>query len=657
MPAERASTFYPHLSKPLQVRGLALRNRVVMGPHQAKLVDSQGLPNQQLHQYLVARAAGGAGLLIVEGGSIMPNSMHVKCIAAFEPAVVERWAPIVAAVKAQGARIVAQLVHTGRQASNYTFPDHPLWAPSAIPCPWFRDVPKQMEQADIDAYLAAHVTCARHMRQAGFDGVEIHACHGYLINEFLSPYTNKRTDQYGGPLENRMRLLLQVVERMREAVGHELVVGVRLESREMIEGGLDLDETVPIAQTLERTGKIDYLSVSQGVRESFEFIRAPMFMPEAYAVDFTSAIKRAVTLPVFTVGRMTHPDLAEKAIAEGKADAVVMARELIADPEYPRKAFEGRVDEIRRCIGCGECIHAVLNGLPIVCIYNPEIGREGLGRLQQAKQPRRVAIVGAGPAGLEAARVAATRGHTVVVFEKANEIGGALRLAVATPGRAEIGNLVEYYRVQLRRLNVELRLGAEATCEQIQAEKPDVVLVATGARPLMPPSSFLPKVEVAPGSRILSYEEAYSTQWRGTEHVLLVDNEYHAIGMSVADHLVEQKVSVAYLTKAEKPGLRLDGATQKMWFRRICTRGVSLHPFRSLLRVAPGVAEVRFDFSGSIEQLPCDAVVYAYTRRADDDLYHALKRTDLDVRRIGDCLAPRAATFAVRDGFEAAAAL
>ena len=649
---------YPHLSKPLQLRNVTLRNRIFMGPHQSQLGFSDGLPQQNLADYLVARAAGGAAMLIVEAGVTRANSLRERTVLrAYVPEASERWKPIVAAVHAQGARIVGQFIHSGRQASGYSNPDEPLWAPSPIACPVFREFPKEMELEDIEACLDSYVVCTRNMRLGELDGVEVQCCHGYLLNEFLSPYTNKRTDEYGGSLENRMRLLMQTLERCRSELGADRILGVRLESTELVPGGLDLDETSIVAKAIEKTGWVDYLSISQGVRESVEMIRAPMFVPAGYAADWTAVIKRAVSLPVFATARMPHPDVAEGVLALGKADGVVLARELIADPEYPNKALEGRAEEIRRCVAALDCVFNVGSARPLKCIYNAEIGKEGEKRLTASPKRRKVVVVGGGPAGLETARVASARGHQVVLFEAGDAIGGELRWAAQAPGRGELGNMLQYYEVQLKKLKVDVRLNARASLQSVLAEKADAVVIATGAIPLLPPSPLLPALKLEPGATIISYLEALERPWREGEHVVLFDGEFHGLAMSVAEVLAGKNVKVSFLTEIEKPGIRLDAATQKMWFRRLGKLGVTLAPFRRLIGASAEGAQIKHLHSDAVEWLKCDAIVYAYARRANDSLYKELKQAKVNVRAAGDCLAPRSAMFAVNDGFEAASAI
>lgn len=649
---------YPHLATSLSIRGHNLKNRLIMGPHQAQLGFSDGLPEQRLHDYLLARARGGAGMLIVEGGAILPNSLRSPtALQTYAPGFAARWARIVASVQAEGVPIVAQMFHSGRQGTNYTDLGGSLWAPSPIPCPHVKQIPKEMELQDIDGLVEAYRECAGVLREAGFDGVEVQACHGYILNEFLSPYTNKRTDEYGGSRENRWRLLLRVLETVRKVVGDDLIVGVRLASQEHVPGGVDLDESIPLAKELERTGHADYLSVSQGVRQSAEYIRAPMFMTPAYACDTTAQVKQAVGLPVFTVGRMTHPDLAETALKDGKADAVVFTREFIADADFGNKTLAGRPEDIRRCVGSLDCVYSVGAGRPLTCLYNPEIGREGLQLVRPARSPKKVLVVGAGPAGLEAARVASLRGHEVTVVERGSALGGALRLAAETEGRAEFMHVIDYYRTQLERLGVSVSLNHEASVESITAKAADVVIVATGASPLMPPSPCLPELVLEEGAELLSYLDALSREWRNGEHAVLVDGEYNAIAMTVADHLTQKGVRVSIVTQTEKPALLLDGTTQKVWFQRVLSRGGELLPFRSLTSVTSEGAHLECTFSGKQEIVACDAVIYAQRRKANDGLYRKLEAAGCEVMRVGDCVAPRSVIFAVHSAFEVATKL
>jgi 2,4-dienoyl-CoA reductase-like NADH-dependent reductase (Old Yellow Enzyme family)/thioredoxin reductase len=657
---ERAGRHYPHLAAPLRVGSLTLKNRIAFGPHQSQFGESDGLPPDRLRPYLVARARGGPGLMIVEGGVVMANSLRQPTVLRAYPAeVVDRWRPIVREMHAEGVAVVAQLLHSGRQANTLANLDAPIWAPSPIRC--FHETPKEMEQEDIEQVIEAFERCARSMGEAGFDGVELSAVHGYLINSFLSPHTNKRQDAYGGSLENRARLLYEIVARVRAALGVGRVLGVRLESRELVPGGFDLEESTEIARGLERSGAVDYISVSQGVWESAEYIRAPMFMPPAYAADWTAAIKRAVRLPVLVVGRMPHPSIPEEILAAGKADAVVVTRELIADPDYPRKALEGREDEIRRCVACNECTYHVSMGHALACIYNPEIGREGTP-LVRAEQPHRVVVVGGGPAGLEAARVAALRGHQVTVFERDAELGGALRAAASVSARAELGHVISFYERVLPRLGVEVRRSTPATRETVEAA--EIIVIATGASPVLPPSPLLPPVRLEPGAEMLTYLDAFARRWMEGEHALVVDGDHHALGLTVAESLVEKGVRVSYTTARENAAGFLDTPTRKIWLHKLCARGMELHTSTIVIRIGPKSAHVRRLYSGREETLPFDHIVYCVTRRAEAQLYFEFKETCRQdtgrVRRlfrVGDCVAPRTALFAVREAFNVAASL
>lgn len=644
-----------HLKKPFRIRNIELKNRFVLGPHQGQFGFSDGLPPEKLRDYLVARAKGGVGLIIVEGGIIMPNSLREPTVLrAYIPEMVPAWTQIVRDLHQHGVKVFSQILHSGRQASSFSNPDMPLWAPSPLPCPLFREIPKEMEIEDIKTLINAYRDCAKNVLACGFDGVEIHACHGYLVHEFLSPDTNRRMDQYGGTLENRMRLLLEIVNSVHAEVGGKIAIGVRLSSQDMVPGGLSLDESPLIAKALEGTGKIDYISVSQGVAQTNEFVRAPMFIPEGYAIEGTSQIKSAVSLPVLAVGRMPNPDTAEKCVRENKADAVVLVRELIADPEYPAKAMAGLEAEIRRCVATLDCVQSVGAGKPVSCLYNAELGREGQNRLKRVEKEKRVLIIGAGPAGLEVARVSALKGHQVTVIERGSEIGGMLHLAAQVESRKELQNVMSFYESQISKLGIQLKLNTFATAENVIKENADVVIVATGAMPLMPPSPLLSKFDIEVGAKMYSYLDVFKMKWSANQKVVLYDGEFDALAMGTADRLVEAGVKVVLVTPSEKPAQKLSSSVQRMWLRSLCSKGMDLVAFRSFIGANAKEAIFKNVHSGQIERIPCEAIVFAQLRKANNDLYLELKERGLNVKAAGDCVAPRSARFAVHDGFEVA---
>ena len=659
---------FPRLFSPLSIGNLTLRNRIIFGPHQTRFsAYADAFPPPELADYLAARARGGVGMVITGASMIAPNSLRLPIlwVPMYREEAPVRWRPIVDAVHAEGVPIICQLMHLGRQGSPFSNRDEPTWAPSPLPCPIGRDTPKAMEAPDFEEVVAGFVNCAAAARAAGFDGVELHSAHGYLLSSFLSPNTNLRDDEYGGSIDNRMRLLLRIVAGVRAEIGDDAVLGVRMVSSDRLPGGLEIPESIQVAQALEATGKIDYLNVSQGVRGSQEFIRAPMFIPPAYALNDTAHLTRAVELPVFGVGRIVHPDYAEEAISENKVNAVILVRPLIADPDWANKARDGQAAEIRRCIGAGDCVSTIQQGVVSGCIYNGQMGREGSRPIKPAAAKRRVLVIGAGPAGMEAARVASLRGHEVALLDANDEVGGLLRMPANTQGRREIREILDYYARQLPKVGVRLQLDTRADVATVLAEQPDDIVLATGSLPRMPPDPSLPALDAGPNAPLRSVTEAFHVRWLRGQRVIVCDEDPIPAGLTVADHLATLGVEVTYLSN-DAPGTKLDIPTRRVWLKRLGGMGVRFLPMHRVSAIDDGagprtvVATVVPLFGGEPIHMACEGIIYCIGRRSETLLYDDLTTHFASsapgeprprIHRIGDCLAPRSSMFAVHDGY------
>ena len=438
---------YKYLWTPLQLGPVTTRNRIVFSAHLTNYARN-GKPTEQHSAYYAARAAGGAGLIITEEHSTHPTDWpYEKLIHGFHRDVIPGYRNITSAVHQHRTPIFAQINHNGGQASSM-YSRLPVWAPSAVADPLFREVPKAVTQSDIDDIIAGYVTVAENCAEGGFDGIELQCSHSSIVRGFLSPATNKRTDQYGGTLSNRARLLLDISSAVRKAIGNDLALGVRLCGDEFIEGGTTIDEAVEIAKLVEASGNVDYINTSIGVATASLFmIEASMHIPPGYATFIPSAIRKAVDLPVVGVGRFKDPLQAERALADGHCDLVGVVRGQIADPDFAAKARAGATDDIRLCLSCNqECVGRMGLNRWLGCIENPQTGREAEWKATQhvklSPTPTHVLVVGAGPAGLQAAIAAARNGHRVTVLEKEELAGGQVRLAACVPNRAVFGDLI-----------------------------------------------------------------------------------------------------------------------------------------------------------------------------------------------------------------------
>ncbi|MGH7787456.1 MAG: NAD(P)-binding protein, partial [Candidatus Binatia bacterium] len=458
---------YEHLFRPLRIGPVTARNRIVFGAHftmfsePAAVYGEPGFYGARLGRYLADRARGGAGLIIAGQAQVHPTTAYQmpNNAAAWLPEAVPHFRALTDAVHAHGVPVFLQLAHNGG-VNMGPWSKLPAWSASEVANSL--EPPKPLEAAEIAEVIAAFAGSAAHAAAGGFDGIELHAAHGYLLHEFLSPRSNRRGDAYGGSLENRMRLTVEVLEAVRAAVGPARAVGVRLVGDEELgDGGLGPADAAAIAARLEARGLVDFLDVSVGV-SGLGMVR-PLYVPHAFATYAARAVKAAVAhTPVFTVHRIVAPDEAEAIVAAGDADAVTVVRALIADPEWAAKAQAGTAATIRRCTGCNQgCYGNLTQGLPITCVTNPAVGRDGalgLGTLAAAARRKRVVVVGGGPAGLEAAWVAAARGHAVILLERAARLGGKIQLARRLPGREEIGDFADWRAGECARRGVDVRL-------------------------------------------------------------------------------------------------------------------------------------------------------------------------------------------------------
>jgi 2,4-dienoyl-CoA reductase (NADPH2) len=517
-------TAYPHLLAPLDLGFLRLRNRIVMGAMHTRL-ETLDRPVERLSAFYAARARGEAGLILTGGfapnaeGRIEPDGPILDDAAQLGPhrAVCD-------AVHREGGRIALQILHTGRYAK---VPE--CVGPSAIRARINRYTPRALSVQEIRRTVDDFARTARLARDAGYDGVEIMGSEGYLINEFTAPVTNRRDDEYGGSLENRCRLAVQIVEAVRRACGDDFLLVYRISSIDLVEGGTTAGDTVELARRVQRAGA-DILNTGIGWHESpVPTIAASV--PRAAWSFAARRVKEAVSIPVIASNRINNPELAEQLLAEGTADLVSMARPLLADPEFAKKAREGRADEIDTCIACNQsCLDRIFTERPASCLVNPRAGNEIEFASAPAPVPRRIAVVGGGPAGMAFAVNAAERGHRVTLFEAAEKLGGQLNLAVVVPGKSEFNETMRYFRVRLARLGVEVRLGARADAGSLLAGGFEEIVLATGVRPRVPE---LPGID---HRKVVSYVDVLTGRTQVGAHAAIIGAG--GIGFDVADFLL-----------------------------------------------------------------------------------------------------------------------
>ncbi len=655
-------TPYPHLFSPLDIGPVTSRNRLFQTCH-TKLFGQDATDSQRTVDYYAERARGGAGLLFTDARNVHPTSTIglPRYAYGYLPGSEVSARRLTDAIHEHGALAFTQLSHAGLNgAGDFADDLRVLWGPSALKSPVHGETAKAMEQEDIDELIATWVRTAELCREGGFDGIEIHLAHSYLLHQFLSPIFNHRTDEYGGSWENRTRLPFAVIDAVRAATGRDWAIGVRLSLTDFIDGALDVDDAVRLARELEARGGIDFINVSAAVYHNLSRAAAPSDAPDGYLVEMTAQVKQAVErIPVFTVGGITDPAHAERIVASGQADMVAMTRPMIADPELANKAREGRDDEIVRCVRSNQgCMGRVIRGLPASCTVNPAAGREarlGEQTLVRAATPGRWLVVGGGPAGMRAAATLARRGHAVTLLEREAKLGGQVNLLLRTPGRDTFAAIVANLATALDKRGVEVRLGEAATAETVVDHGADGVVLATGARPSSTGySSFNPLAERFAGIErddVLSPWDVLLERVEIGRRVVVLDDDGSRYSAGVAEVLLDRGHEVELLCPFPMlfPGTV---GTQDMGelYGRLMGKG---------LRHRTGWWGFGFDgtavqaanlFTQRPEAIAADAVVLAIGREAEDDLYRELKGRVAQLHRIGDCVAPRKLDQAIYEG-------
>ncbi|MBI2846939.1 MAG: FAD-dependent oxidoreductase [Chloroflexi bacterium] len=656
MTQEKGSSQFKYLFTPLKVGPITVRNRVVNPGHTLRYGEN-GLPSEKHLYYYIERAKGGAGLQIMESTSVHPSSIGSRggAIVNVDDRIVPVYKRISESVHQYGGRILAELTHAGRQTGPMADPQA-IWAPSPVPIEIRHgSIPHEIEPEQIAEVVECFSKASLRCIKGGLDGVEIQAAHGSLIHQFLSPLTNRRSDEYGGSLENRMRFALEVLRSAREAVGREHVVGMRINGSDLTEGGLTITDMQEVAWKLEQTGLVDYFSVSVAHYSDWlgyaRNIPDMSFRPGVWA-HLAGNIKKVVKIPVFCIGRVNHPVVAEEILASGQADMVGMVRALIADPHLPNKAREGRIEDIRLCVGAMEACVSDPRGYspPVSCVYNPVTSREKeWATIAPATTKKKVVVVGGGPGGMECARVAALCGHRVTLLEKGTKLGGQVLTAAKAPLREEFGIIADYLSLQVNKAGVDVRLGVEATPENIVALHPDAVVVATGSVPVMP--------DIPQTGDMSKITVDYLLEGRAEagQRVLIADEAGDQLSFSAAEYLATKGRRVTLITRLVYPGIRMQPTTWRVQYQRLLELGVELVPLTSLKSLEERKAVTYNVFTNAVGAIEgVDTVVFSVPRRANDDLYRSLKGKIGKLCLIGDAMAPRGVKDATYEGHKVA---
>jgi 2,4-dienoyl-CoA reductase-like NADH-dependent reductase (Old Yellow Enzyme family)/thioredoxin reductase len=638
---------FEKLFEPGTIGKMRVRNRIISAPMERNYANADGSVTQRYIDNLVAKAAGGVGLILVEATYVDPlGKGRVLELGIYDDRLIPGYRRMTEAVHEQGAKIGLELVYGGRQ-SHSSVTGVQAHGPSPVTCtvPGYGELPRELTIDDIQALVRKFGEAARRTKEAGFDIVELHCAHGYLIAQFLSPYANKRTDEYGGTFEKRLRFPLEVIAAVRGAVGPDFPVACRLAGDEYIDGGLTPEDEILIAKRFEEAG-VDLIDVSAGIYETAYTIVPPMGVPLGANLHLAEGIKRAVNIPVSIAGRINDAAFADSILRDGKSDFISMARGLHADPNLPKLSQEGRLDDICMCIGCNQgCIDILGTMVPVFCAINPLAGRERELAIKPAERKKRVIVVGGGPGGLSAARVAALRGHEVILYEKESELGGQLRWARRALKRGELEQCIRYLSTQVRKAGVDVHLNEEADKEKIYAAQPDVVIMATGAVPYRP---FIPGTE---GKNVYTYLDILSGRVEPGKRVVVIGGKL--VGVQIAE-LVASRGGFAILTEAS-PAVCQDAGGRTKW---LLLQSVEKDPHIDI-RVNTSVERIRegrvtLQSQGTTEEVDnIDMVVLCLGAASDNRLADELKRDNRlpEIHTIGDCSLPRKMTEAIYEGY------
>ncbi len=628
------------LWEPFRIGQMELRNRIVMPPMVTRYGSEEGYVTERIRSYHEARARGGAALLIVEAtyvhlrGQMLPNQLGISD-DKFIPGMSE----LVQVIHKHGAKAAIQLHHGGRIAKSELSLMQPV-APSPV-ASLGGEVPKELTIDEIEEIIVYFADAAVRAKKAGVDGVEIHGAHGYLIDQFLSRSSNKRHDKYGGDLRNRARFLIDVIRAVREAVGRDFPVWCRINGKQYgLEEATTLEEAQEIARMAQGAG-VDAIHVSAfGPRAPIN-LTSPTFVPAVIA-DLAEGIKKAVTVPVIAVGRIT-PEAGERILAEGKASLIAIGKGLLADPDLPSKVASGKLEDVTPCIVCMGCRDDLYNPsiVGIRCHVNATLGREKESKIIPVKKPKKVLVVGGGAAGMEASRIAALRGHRVTLWEKESRLGGQLIQAAIPPYKDRIRLLTTYLQIQLKKLEVNVELGKEVTAAMVEELEPEVVVLATGVRPLVPDIPGLDKAHVVHAGDVLEGRAEVGNK------VVVIGGEM--VGCETAEFLVEKGKRVTVTRRGPEMALRVGLSLRSFFLDRLVEKGVTLLAAISYNKVTPGGLVVTTK-EGEKKTIEADTIVLAAGSIPEKKLYEDIKRKVPEIHLAGDCVAPRTILEAITDG-------
>jgi 2,4-dienoyl-CoA reductase-like NADH-dependent reductase (Old Yellow Enzyme family)/thioredoxin reductase len=664
---------FERLFTPLNLGHITLRNRVAMMPHAVTFNGGYGAMQERIIDYHVERAKGGAGLIVMSN-FLMPASwlrladwggaLKISPLGGLDLANDRHLQPLyrrlIDGVHENGAHFVSQLNASGRQlrSPGTTQFGIPLFAPSPLPCPRTGEVPKEMTRADIAEYVATMAEAAINLKEAGADGVELFAAQGYLIHEFLSPSTNWRIDEYGGSLENRMRFLCEAVAAVRHEVGPNFLIGIRMNCIDHVPGGLQPHDAMAIAEALAKQ-PINYLNISGKTSLTYPGWISDITAPEAQFATYAGQIKKAVgKMPIGVSSRISTPETAEAVLRAGNADFVGLARALISDPAWPRKAMNGERDDIRFCTYSNQsCIVGLDRGRGLGCVHNVAVGREaqlGLDTMRPAQKKKKVAVVGGGPAGMAAARIAAERGHEVTLYERQGALGGQNRMTCLVPSRRGYAEIGRWQMRMLEKCAVTV-LNVEATADLLLDAGYDAIIIATGSVPKRSGyTSLRPDIRKLPGVDLGNVFSVWDTFERRNElgqKIVVIEDDPHLAGTAAAEFLAHHGHTVTLVTPHLHAGADLPIHHVPSLYRHLAAAGVEVLPAIFVSAIEDNTVKCVGRFDGKNYEIEAvESVVLAMGNAANNLLSGELERSGKEVLIVGDALAPRQIDVAILEG-------
>ncbi|MGD9044460.1 MAG: FAD-dependent oxidoreductase [Desulfobacterales bacterium] len=625
------------LFSPFSIKDIQLKNRIVMPGLASFLIGNGGSITESTVEHYRRRAAGGPAMVIMEACAVSPEGLVSENQARiYDDRLIDGLSKVAAVMKSEGSVPAIQIHHGGRQTSIKIIKRKPL-APSPIPCPTIRGDVEPLTIDGIHELVQKFADAAERAKQAGFELIEIHGAHGYLLNQFLSKVSNIREDEYGGDTVGRTRFAIEIVEEIRRRVGPQFPLSFKISAQEFLPDGLTVTESIEILKLLITAG-IDVVQVSAGNDVTAEWICQPMFMKKACLADSAALIKKALNIPVMAVGRINDPIVANEVLSKEQADLVCIGRGLLADPEMPQKAREGRLDEIRTCIACNTCMEAIFRKGRIECLVNPMLGREKEMAFVPTRKPRKIMVVGGGPGGLNLAWVAAKRGHEVHVFEKRNSLGGQLLSGSIPMHKKELNSLIKFQEKQIEKFGVRCHLNHAVKINDIQALDPDVVVLATGSLPAIPP------VEGNNSKITLTYADVLNGIPPTFKEAVVIGGG--ATGLEIALYLAGYGCQVSIVEMLARVGGDLEAMTKRILLRKLNEHNVKIMTETKLIKVeSAGAAVICND--GTELVVEAERVIFATGTRPYNHLYEKVKSLGYETHQIGDCLKTRNAKAAI----------